>query len=349
LFFSFFRENKKITLFLSLFFERDNSNQKITQMASSAVAAAAAAAADPMNAEEEEEEEDWEKEVFVRAPKRQRPSSPPPPPPSSPPPPPPPAARSRGNKRVPDTEAEATESELAPLSMSLHFPRHSSSAAAAAAAHGRRRPMDQPAPPPSALCVLGVDVGSEHLGYCLYDAMQQRVLDLGVISLRRGARGASTKHLIDSARDVIDTYGHVPSLKPLLVQAHRVFVEDQTFTNSSPHLAIQNVFQTVLGAARCGPVQASAVKRRFRYYFPLIDDEHRARVKHPEEAQRRANKRAAWVNGRQFVQDTDLRRRMQREPKRDDAYDAYWIARYGAERMLEEMYGAVFHHRSDHH
>lgn len=201
---------------------------------------------------------------------------------------------------------------------------------------------------PAEFVVMGVDPGPVNMGLCVYEAVGRRVLDGLLVRLTDDSRATSVGELIERLTQLCRPDGQLGQL----MARHRVsltVVENQASTGNHRQICLQDTLHALIGPASTRVVQPSAVKERFRRWFPPIGAEHRAAVKHPAAAQQRANKRAAVENGRQFFPD-GLRAQLEalraergaEEHRLTDVYDAFWTARYGAERELEERWDVVY-------
>jgi hypothetical protein len=181
--------------------------------------------------------------------------------------------------------------------------------------------------------VFGVDPGSVNMGLAEYDATRGRVISLERVQFRASGTGgndAGQARLIKSV---------VAWIRENLPRFHNsvIFIENQP-PEAYGHegQAVQHAFQTIF-VDRCIPVLPESVKQRFGKYFPK-----HPRIKEFDPHRKRANqyaydKRNAIINGRQFVPAAVREEYERKNPtKKDDAYDAYWIARYGADFMLME-------------
>ena len=198
------------------------------------------------------------------------------------------------------------------------------------------------------LICMGIDPGTRNMGICVYDAEKEVVLDARLLHHDDSLSCRSTAAAIVRMREDLAPGGH---LHGLLTEysVTRVFVEDQSHTGNLDQMALQNALQALLGPDRCFVVGSAAIKSRFARYFPRISPAKAAAVMDPVAAQRRANKANAVASARQFFPSfllEDLEAKRQRHGAKThrlhDIADAFWIARYGAEKAMEVERGRVY-------
>ena len=195
--------------------------------------------------------------------------------------------------------------------------------------------------PRTNVILWGVDPGSVNCGLCKLNATSGEVLDLRRVEFRQSQKMAGNGHRRAADTDLgngrlMDSVSHY-----ILVTAVKDFtntlvpIEVQPPTSDREIVSVQHTFQALMGSDKCLPVSPHAVKAHFSEYFPAKPG---AKRNSPE--QYRYDKRNAIINGRRFVP-RRVREKYEREnpDKKDDAYDAYWIARFAAERMINPHTG----------
>ena len=194
---------------------------------------------------------------------------------------------------------------------------------------------------------LGIDPGSTNLGLCVYDAGTQRVLAADLVHYPQGG-ALSAAALIERMRTFVTPEGVIGRLMAQHC-VDRVYIEDQRHTTNDRQSAIQHALHTLIGPSRCEIVEASAIKRRYKRFFPPLTPEQRASVTNPEAAQRRANKRSAVEGARHFFpmvlwHRLEGRQRLEgaKRFRLHDICDGYFIARYGAERRIERDFKGTY-------
>ncbi len=227
-------------------------------------------------------------------------------------------------------------------------------------------PLDPRMEKPDHFIVVGIDPGSVHTGLCKYDAIERKVLDMDLLQLRPSGRKANSQEITNALKESMNQEGGV--LRRFLQGVDRVGVEDQVHTGNDKQMAQQHVLYSEIGKDVCSRVFSHAVKSRFRRYFPLdrqsperlelldqkwlerygkvdtVEAKTKRMKKRIASHQKLVNKRNAVKYGRLFVP-KEIRHRIDQEhpKKKDDVYDAYWIARYFAEVELERIWGIETH------
>jgi len=210
--------------------------------------------------------------------------------------------------------------------------------------------------------ILGVDPGAVNAGLCWMDLHSDgttRVTRLERVAFRESGAGGNDvgrRNLIASVRGWIlanrerlgDTVVFIEEQRPGDISRTAELGEDirgsaraafdaanRKLSYSMEIIAVQDVFVTLL-AQQCVVVLSSAIKDHFDWVFPMRKDLAGKTPHQRHTMQRYANKKNAVAKGRREV---PLAVRMEfelRNPlKKDDAYDAYWIAQYGAERFFD--------------
>ena len=190
------------------------------------------------------------------------------------------------------------------------------------------------------LIIHGVDPGAVNCGICKYDVTLGKVVDMKRVSFRES-------HTLDENRrkkkqdtdlgnanliESISQYILVEKAEDFA--GSQVFIEDQQRDNKEV-LSVQHTFQALMGKAKCVPVSPHAIKAHFSDYFPAKPGVHRN-----SEEQYRYDKNNAITYGRQFIP-KKIRQKYELEnpKKKDDGYDAYWVARFAAERLIDPESG----------
>ena len=194
------------------------------------------------------------------------------------------------------------------------------------------------------LLINGIDPGSVNCGISTYNATTGQVHKLQRISFRNKI----VKEL-DGKKKASDTdLGHAKLVAEVAkyVAANPDFFSNITFIENqfsedikserhdnykSEGRAVQLGFQTLLGK-KCIPVAPHAVKQHFSDYFPKITGIDHLSLSEQRNKQYYADKRNAKINGRLFTPSA-VRIPYEKEnpSKKDDGYDAFWIAKYGYE------------------
>ena len=201
--------------------------------------------------------------------------------------------------------------------------------------------------------VIGVDPGSVNCGICAYDTTTGEALSLHRVEFRastakgKGKAGDGDQSDLGNAHLIENVFKYVRR-HPDLFRGRLVFVEDQHRYQeekrqrfSKEVLAVQHALQALLGFDWCVPVAPRGVKAYFGEYFPEKPGISSLPADKRQAAQYAYDKRNAVKNGRRFVPLRVQDEYDEENPdKKDDAYDAYWIARYGAERLVDEQTGA---------
>ncbi len=204
--------------------------------------------------------------------------------------------------------------------------------------------------------VVGIDPGAVNCGVCLYNATLGRAVRLLRAQFRDSVtlNASGQRRAADSdpgCARVIEAVRRFVCDNPELFALERtsfVFIEDQPTLGEDPSvgsnshknrevMAVQFAFQTVLGPLRCIPVAPRAVKAYFGDVFPRVPNAAPGSAE-----QYRADKQNAIVRGREMVPaDVRLRYEQQNPTKKDDGYDAFWIAAYGCQRYVKLESGTL--------
>ncbi len=190
--------------------------------------------------------------------------------------------------------------------------------------------------------IFGIDPGTVNCGICKYNVTKREILRLDKVSFRKSIQVNSNKHKNKSDTDL----GNAKLLDSVAVFILKnyakefentiVFIEDQNKSKSKEVWAIQYGFQCLMGSQHCVPVSPHAVKSHFSEYFPA-----KRGVKRDSEEQYRYDKKNATKYGRNFVPHNVRTEFENKTPKNEHnhAYDAYWVARFAAERLLDRITG----------
>lgn len=195
--------------------------------------------------------------------------------------------------------------------------------------------------------IIGIDPGPVNCGECTIrvTSSEMRVEKLKRIQFREP--GADTSDfgagVIDAVTKWVTDHAH------WFANGEIIFIENQrpdagtrgTRTGQANDflrveaLAVQHAFMTLFGKDRCIVVAPHAVKARYSQHFPRVPDYNTPKGR---AAQYRADKRNAILAGRTLTP-TEVRDRYERKnpKKKDDAYDALWLAKYGADFFLDEF------------
>ena len=198
--------------------------------------------------------------------------------------------------------------------------------------------------------VIGVDPGSVNCGICAYNTVTGEAVSLHRVEFRAskagGKAGNDDQSDLGNAHVIENIFDYVRR-RPKLFRRRLIFVEDQHRYQeekrqrySKEVLAVQHAFQALFGFAWCIPVAPRGVKAYFGEYFPEKPGISSLPPGKRQAAQYAHDKRNAVKNGRRFIPLRVQEKYDDANPgKKDDAYDAYWIARYGAERLVDERTG----------
>ncbi len=179
--------------------------------------------------------------------------------------------------------------------------------------------------------VFGIDPGSVNLGLCEYDVTHDRAMSLERIQLRRSG---------DKRPDLGNARIIHKLVKWITANADRfygatVFIESQPSERGGEIWAVQHAFQAIMDE-QCVPVAPAAVKARYAEHFPKHPRYNEFAVHRRQQNQYNYDKKNAKVNGRKFVPEHVRKDYEEKNAKDDDAYDAFWIARYGRDFLMEK-------------
>ena len=185
--------------------------------------------------------------------------------------------------------------------------------------------------------IFGIDPGSVNCGLCEYNATKNLVIKLERISFRNkisldwNGNKKSEDTDIGNARIIENV---VDYLNDARFKDKLVFIENQKGDNLEV-LSVQYAFQTIFNK-NCIPVAPHAIKACYSNYFPSKPGIENLSQNKRKEAQYRFDKTNAIKSGRIFVpKDVRLKYETENPDKKDDAYDAYWVARFASEYLLE--------------
>lgn len=196
---------------------------------------------------------------------------------------------------------------------------------------------------------FGVDPGTVNCGIAEYDFIKEEAVHLERLQFRKSRKKDDPKKETDIGNaKLIETVSQYIIDNRDRFAGKKVFIEDQQSNATKKEgkggwnnpaiaaaqekiakevLAVQHVFQTMLGLD-CVPVSAHQVKAHFPEIFPALPG-----CKRNSKKQYAADKRNAVKRGREEVPDQVRQEYETKNPqKKDDAYDAYFIAKFGAER-----------------
>ncbi len=195
--------------------------------------------------------------------------------------------------------------------------------------------------------IIGIDPGPVNCGECTIrvTGSEMRVEKLKRIQFREPGSDTSDfgAGVIDAVTQWVADHAH------WFANGEIIFIENQrpdactrgTRTGQANDflrveaLAVQHAFMTLFGRERCIVVAPHAVKARYSQHFPRVPDYNTPRGR---AAQYRADKRNAVLAGRELTPAVVRNRYEEKNPKKkDDAYDALFIAKYGADFFLDEF------------
>ena len=203
--------------------------------------------------------------------------------------------------------------------------------------------------PNSRLLINGIDPGSVNCGISTYNATTDQVHKLQRISFRNkivkgpdGKKKASDTDLGHAklVEQVAQYFVANPEFFRNITFIENQFSDDINSDRRDAHKsegrAVQLAFQTLLGE-NCIPVAPHAVKQHFSDYFPKVTGIDHLSLSEQRNKQYYADKRNAKINGRLFTPSA-VRIPYEKEnpTKKDDGYDAFWIAKYGYECKYKE-------------
>lgn len=187
--------------------------------------------------------------------------------------------------------------------------------------------------------VVGMDPGETNFAYCEMDVARRKVVHVEKLAFREKLRKDAPKEKFKGHGDMLANVGQFLSEKMPYWKQKRamVFVEDQIagrldtksgksrFTKGGVS-AVQWFIEGTLSSngIGCRAIRPRDLKCHFREYFPSADEDGE---------QYSENKKWAVINGRQFMPGK-FQFYIDQQDKKDDCYDAMWVAKYGLE-MLE--------------
>ncbi len=194
--------------------------------------------------------------------------------------------------------------------------------------------------------VNGIDPGPVNCGITTYDPLTGKIETLRKVGFRKKRVKDANGKKKSSDTDL----GHAKLLEQVtqyITNNENIFSDKLTFIENQfsedilsnevqgPHKseakAIQIAFQALLGKNKCIPVAPNAVKQHFPEYFPRLQGISHLPASKRKTLQYKEDKHNAEFWGRKFTPN-DVKNKYEKEnQKKDDAYDAFWIARYGYE------------------
>ena len=192
--------------------------------------------------------------------------------------------------------------------------------------------------------IFGVDPGPVNCGFCEYDATNGEVIELERLSFRKknvlGYNGKKKSADTDIGNvNVIDKVVDFIMKNKDRFKDKLIFVEDQQRDNKEV-LAVQHTFQAIFGSRNCFPVAPAAIKACYSDFFPRKEGTESMTPAKRKEVQYAFDKRNAIKGGRKFVPKKVRDDYEQKNPeKKDDAYDAFWVAKFAAEWLIDEQTG----------
>lgn len=195
----------------------------------------------------------------------------------------------------------------------------SGSASASASAHAER------------MTLYGIDPGPVNTGLCEYDATHGRVRSLERVQFRESGAGHDD---LGSARLISQVTAWINKNVGRFTDS-LIFIENQPPESYGQEgQAIQHTFQALFGD-RCIPVNPASYKARYGEYFPRHPMYDTFPLHRRAANQKEYDRKNAILSGKQFVPEAIRREYEQKNPKKhDDAYEAYWIARFGNDFMF---------------
>lgn len=196
---------------------------------------------------------------------------------------------------------------------------------------------------PNDYLILAIDPGPVNCGMCVFSITKKMAVKSKPVAFRQTNESISVEVLIDRVKKYVaeDPDG-------LFSRCCYVYVEQQD--NNRSNLAIQYCIQTLLGSSICRVVQSSAVKARYKKYFP--DEEKKSRKREAEEEptekgknwgkkgkkQWGLNKKHSVINGIATMRPEEytvmsIRGKSGRFTHNHNCFDALWIARYACEKF----------------
>ena len=196
--------------------------------------------------------------------------------------------------------------------------------------------------------VFGVDPGTVNCGICEYNVTAGRARRLERIQFR-SSRAEGDKESEDPGNaKIVDSVVAYLFDNEERFDGRLFFVEDQnTYQQEGRQkhcrevLAVQHTLQAILGSENCIAVSPSSVKSEFGEHFPKKPDLQALPSAKRTKAQYAHDKRSAVTAGRKLVPPAVREAYELANPgKRDDAYDAFFVALYGATRWFDRVDGA---------
>ncbi len=189
--------------------------------------------------------------------------------------------------------------------------------------------------------VIGIDPGSVNCGLCQYNVDEDVPRSMHRICFRKSyhndEKGNKPKSAFDTGNvKLIDSVVDFILKNKHLFEGKIVFIEDQK-GDSKEILAVQHAFQAILGRKRCIPIKASSMKCAYSDYFPKKPGIEKLSRERRMQVQYAYDKSNAIKNGRKLVPYSVRKKFEGANPdKKDDGYEAYWLAKYGARFIIKK-------------
>ncbi len=189
--------------------------------------------------------------------------------------------------------------------------------------------------------IYGIDPGSVNCGFCEYNATKGNAQELDTVSFREknhfDNNGKKRSDETDMGQTkIIESVVDFLFRERERFQGRNFFIENQQQSDRKEILAVQHAFQAILGP-RCIPIAPAGIKACYSDYFPKKPGTDQLTPTKRKEAQYRYDKRNAIKHGRKLVPKRVRDSYAKKHPsKSDDAYDAFFIAKFAAEWLLDE-------------
>ena len=197
---------------------------------------------------------------------------------------------------------------------------------------------EAPAPTaPARRYCIGVDPGSVNMGVAVYDLDKKKCCRLMRVQLRPPGTGGDD---IGHHRLMLSLAKWILSERSLFQESF-VFVENQPPDARDEIVGVQHGLQmacTMLGVP-CRAVNAGSYKARFDEHFPRHPRFFEFQPHRRKENQKAYDRRSAVSNGKKLIDDAVVsayERQTASASKNDDAYEAFFIAWYGAIALVGE-------------
>lgn len=179
--------------------------------------------------------------------------------------------------------------------------------------------------------VFGLDPGSVNMGLCEFDRTHNRVTSLERVQFRAPGTGANdlgNARLIGQVTDWIRK-------NALRFSNSVIFIENQPpSAHGREGQAVQHTFQAFFGD-QCVPINPASYKARYAEHFPRHPGYDGFPAHRRIENQKAYDRKNAILSGHKFISASVRDEYEKKNPqKKDDAYEAYWIARYGMDFMF---------------